>query len=308
MEAAEAVGRSCGSRWQKLLVEALEEGVRCWMFGNLEAQKTYIRECKLLSKKKNAMDHQHCKNCGGNDLVIKYQRGTIVCRGCGVVAEMNILDDRPYDMGDYHEYLENIDCDQEIAYVCDSLYIPEYLKFNCQEKFKNIKKEKSFKAQNVLLCKTVVVYLVCLENNICRTPDEFQQIIGVPQAKFNLMLKELQGVEKDDIDGNKGAKEEQNLEVLSMRKRLYGLACSIIKDNRERNRVLNECEKYEAKLVNENEYMNKRSHKIDPILLYFMCGKLGTQVCRQSVMNEANISTSTFSKHLKMIKQIIERI
>lgn len=249
------------------------------------------------------MDYNTCENCGGDDLVIKYRYGTIVCRGCGVVAEMNIIDDRPYDMGDYSEYLESIEYDQEISYICDSLYIPEYLKFNCEEKYEQVKKEKSFKAQNVLLCKTVVVYLVCLEKNICRTPDEFQQAIGVPQAKFNLMLKELQGVKEEG-----GGDAEETIVVSSMRRRLYGLSCSIISDSRDRNRVLNECEKYETRLVNENEYMNKRSHKIDPILLYFMCGKLGIEVCRQKVMGEANISTSTFSKHLKMIKQIIERI
>lgn len=244
-------------------------------------------------------------------MVTKYRNGTIVCRGCGVVAAMNIIDDRPYDMGDYNEYLESTQYDQEISYICDSLYIPEYLKFNCQEKFNQVKKEKSFKAHNVLLCKTVVVYLVCLENNVCRTPDEFQQMVGVPQAKFNLMLKELQGGGGVGVDGSAGVGVGESLSTIvvsSMRKRLYGLSCSIIEDTRERNRVLNECEKYEAKLVNENEYMNKRSHKIDPILLYFMCGKLGVAVNRQKVLEEANISTSTFSKHLKMIKQIVDRI
>jgi transcription initiation factor TFIIIB Brf1 subunit/transcription initiation factor TFIIB len=238
-----------------------------------------------------------CRCCGGNDFVTKYSKGTVVCRGCGVVSEMNILDDRDYGYSDYNEYLENYNYDHDITYICDCLHLPEYMKLLCESKYKDI--EKSFKGANVILCKCVVVYMICLENKIPRAPHDFQQMFGVPQSKFNLMLKELLGAGGD-------VSETLPPVTSSIRSRLNVLACTLINDNLERNKVLNKCESIESKLTNNNEYMNKRTHKIDPILLYYVCQDIGIEISRAKVMEEAQISSSTFVKHLKMIKAIVE--
>lgn len=237
-----------------------------------------------------------CINCNANDFVTKYSKGTIVCRKCGVVAAHNIIDDRDYGFSDYNEYLENKEYDQEITYICDTLCLPEYFKEVCDTKFINLKTSHCFKAQNILICKAVVVYIVCTENRISRSPDDFWRLIGIPQAKFNIILKELNDTKEVVVVSPPES---------SIRTRMYGMASSIISDKIIRNRVLNKCDEYERDLRKNNEYMNKRTHKIDPILFFYVCTLENVQISRAKLMEDANISSSTFSKHLKMIKDII---
>lgn len=239
-----------------------------------------------------------CSDCGSKDIVEDYHDGSMVCRMCGLVVSPFLLDDRPQNDANrnihYTSFYQDPPKDIEVSNALAMLDIENQdIESSVLHQLATFCQNDKGKGRACVL-KAHAIFEVCRRMKILRVTKE------LICACFGIEPKTLlQSISKNHEQA------QPHVPLQTINERLVKLATLFIRDSKLRMRIVKCASEIEIRLKANKDYMNKKTSKMDAVILYHVCIEHGVKLKKGELITDAGISNVTFNKHLKLLKSLL---